>query len=206
MVTTSRAPKPRRAATDWCGAAVWFLTTTVLLMLLRAWVVTPFVVPSGSMLPTLPLGTVIVADRVSEPHRGDIVVFHDVNGWTGSPRTVLVKRLVGVGNDVVSARDGVLYVNGQRIEAAYAQGASTDFTVVVPEETMFLMGDNRGVSYDSRCQLRGTDPSRAFVPTSARIGVVRSVGLDPGGRPDQQLASIPTSTERPAPHIDGGCG
>lgn len=201
----SKSDKPRRAASDWRGTAWAFVVTLVIIAMVRSWVVTPFNVPSGSMLPTLPLGSIIMTDRLSTPERGDIVVFHDVNAWTGDPNKIMVKRLVGVGGDVVTGRDGELYVNGTKVAEPYVSSPMADFTAVVPAGTMFLIGDNRGNSNDARCRLESEQPNRAFVPDSARIGVVRSVNLDFGDKSNHDLAAIPTNPEQPPPSVSGGC-
>lgn len=121
---------------------------------LRPFVGEAFVIPSESMVPTLEVGDrVIVAKfvyRFSEPHRGDIVVFEGVGGETEN----LIKRVVGVAGDDVRMQDGVLFVNRKPQKEPYlnAESPSSDSfaPVVVPEGHVFVMGDNRGNSADSR--------------------------------------------------------
>lgn len=198
-------PKPRRAARDWRGSLMTFVVTLVIMAMLRSWVVAPFSVPTGSMTPTLPVGSVIVVDRVSEPQRGDIVAFHDVQEWSGNRHNTMVKRMVGVAGDTVSARKGMLYINGVAIHEPYVTGPTKDFTVVVPEGHMFLAGDNRRNSNDSRCQLSMGRPDAAFVPNIARVGVVRSVGTSWGGRGNPEMAAIPRNTTITPTAPTGGC-
>lgn len=129
--------------------------------------------------------------------RGDVVVFRDSRGWltvSGSPRAVvssmrsslglapdtreayLVKRVIGVGGDRVEGRHGVVSVNGVRLVEPYVvgeSGSTTDFSVTVPRGQLWVMGDDRDSSADSRAHLR--DPRGAFVPATAVVGRVLAV-------------------------------
>jgi signal peptidase I len=125
----------------------------VIAMLVQAFLVKPFTIHQVSMQPTLLEGDRILLNRMSyhfrDPERGDVVVFHSpvVEGED------LVKRVVGVADDRVAVKDGTLFINGvaqvepylkeQRIRDDYAE-------IVVPEGTVFVMGDNRNNSGDSR--------------------------------------------------------
>lgn len=153
-------PRPRLRSRVARQVLEWTLVVVLTLGLslgLRAVVVGAFYIPSSSMEPTLTLGTRVLMNRLSyvsvTPQRGEVVVF-------GSPESVgsyapaeLIKRVVAVGGDTVEGRDGQLYVNGERqIEPYVAEPASTsDFApVLVPAEHVFVMGDNRRNSQDSR--------------------------------------------------------
>jgi signal peptidase I len=128
------------------GAAVW-----------AAAVYRPYTVPTNSMVPTVQPGDRLLAQKVpgSAVHRGDVVVFQD-ELWGNQP---LVKRVVGIGGDVVSCCDakGRLMVNGKPIDETYLKGggpASLErFATKVPAGEIFLLGDNRAVSEDSRLHL-----------------------------------------------------
>lgn len=169
-------------------------------LFLKVFVVQFFRVPSGSMEPTLRIGDAIAVTRPltrgSPPHRGDIVVFRDPGGWlpaageAHSPvaealRFVgmipyhsdehLVKRVVAEAGDVVACRgSGPLYVNGTPVAEPYvAPGAhpcGAVFTVTVPARSVWVLGDNRDDSADSRFQLR--DGRRGSVPLSSVVGTV----------------------------------
>lgn len=116
-----------------------------LALVFRAFVAQAYVIPSESMLPTLEIGDHVYVNRlaykVTGPARGEIVVFDH-------PRehgTDLIKRVVAVGGDRVEGRDGKVWVNG------VAGGPSSDFEPTeVPHDNLFVMGDNRGNSSDSR--------------------------------------------------------
>jgi signal peptidase I len=116
-----------------------------LALLFRAFVAQAYVIPSESMVPTLEVGDHIYVNRLaykaSPPKHGDIVVFdHPQNHGTD-----LIKRVVGVAGDHVEGRDGQVWVNGE------ARGPSDDFAELeVPKDNLFMMGDNRGNSSDSR--------------------------------------------------------
>ena len=121
--------------------------------LVRATVVVPVRVSSTSMEPTLRHGDVVIVSRrvpaLADLARGDMVVFR----WHGQgPRTL--KRIVGLGGDVLVVRDAVLYVNGNRVAEPYVDRALIDgyysSTFTVPEGSVFVLGDNRGNSLDSR--------------------------------------------------------
>lgn len=182
-----------------------FLFETVLLVavavavaaLLRIFVVQAFVVPSGSMLPTIEQTDRIVVSKLSDAERGDVVVFEDPGGWlpagerpgerTGllgralefvgvlpaSDTGYLVKRLMGLPGDRVACCDdrGRVTVNGEPLNERYLPRGSAPsvqrFDVVVPRDAIWVMGDNRSNSGDSRPHLAdGT----AFVPQSNVVG------------------------------------
>ena len=120
----------------------------------RPFVLEAFQVPSGSMVPTLKVGDRFMANkfiyRFHEPERGDIVVFRSVEGENED----LVKRVVGLPGDEVTVQDGVLSVNGELQEESYLNKKLPDSgsygPTKVPEGEVFVMGDNRGNSRDSR--------------------------------------------------------
>jgi signal peptidase I len=124
-----------------------------ILLLVRVFVAEPFKIPSESMTPTLVPGDQTLVDKLSyrssSPKRGDLVAFH-------APRTgeVLLKRVVGVAGDSVGLEDGMLVVNGRRLHEAYADPKAIDSVyfgpVRVKPGTIFVLGDNRANSEDSR--------------------------------------------------------
>ncbi|OFW67046.1 MAG: signal peptidase I [Actinobacteria bacterium RBG_13_63_9] len=122
-------------------------------MLVQAFIVKPFTVHQVSMQPTLLEGDRILLSRLTyhfrDPRAGDVVVFH-------SPQNAgedLVKRIVAVAGDRVAIRDGDLYVNGTALAEPYLLNDDFGGTLQereVPEGFVFVMGDNRDQSGDSR--------------------------------------------------------
>lgn len=120
----------------------------------RPFIVEAFVIPSESMVPTLMVGDRVLANKFiydfTEPDRGDIAVFRSVGGENEN----LIKRVIGLPGDRVAVRNGEAYVNGERLDEPYLnQGlpdTSTSEPTTVPENSYFMLGDNRGNSGDSR--------------------------------------------------------
>ena len=181
------------------------VSALIISALLRAFVGQMFIIPSGSMQHTLEINDRVVVSKVTDYKRGDIVVFSDNDGWIldrpkerstlrkigetigvlpSTSTNHLVKRLIGLPGDHVqfSAKTGRLMVNGTALdESAYlnsVSGAPSDFEfdVVVPADRVFVMGDHRDESGDSRCHLRDVPTDgrvtgmSAFVPTRAIVG------------------------------------
>jgi signal peptidase I len=128
----------------------------------RPFVLEAFWIPSESMVPTLEVGDRVFVSkfiyRFLPPERHDIIVFKSVEGSTeGGQEDLqedLIKRVVGLPGDEISVQDGALFVNGERQEEPYVNNQSPDTSsfgpMVVPEGKVFVMGDNRADSRDSR--------------------------------------------------------
>ncbi|MFD3653103.1 signal peptidase I [Streptomyces sp. NPDC058620] len=158
----------------------------------------PYTVPTASMSPTVNAGDRVLAERIdgADVRRGDVVVFTD-SVWGNQP---MVKRVVGVGGDKVACCDaeGRLTINGEPVEEPYLQAqlpaggqaaapaAQQDFTAVVPKGQVFLLGDERSTSLDSRVHLE--DPGQGSVPLSAV-----QARLDAVAWPSQSLIERPES-------------
>ena len=136
-----------------------------------------FLVPSKSMEPTLRVGDYLLALSEATYERGDIVIVADPIEKGG----YLVKRVVAVGGDVVFAAFGVLFVNGRPFREPYIKEPmqyTTWSPVRVPDNEIYLLGDNRNESDD--CHLwRGE--LRDGIPVDDVIGRVRYIYL-PFGR------------------------
>src|SRR5919206_3349756 len=125
---------------------------------IRPFVLEAFYIPSKSMVPTLKVGDRVFVNkfiyRFHEPQRDDIIVFKSVEGSTEGGQEDLIKRVVGLPGDEISVQDGVLLVNGERQEEPYVNQRSPDTSsfgpVTVPQGKVFVMGDNRADSLDSR--------------------------------------------------------
>ncbi|TPW11848.1 MAG: signal peptidase I [Acidimicrobiaceae bacterium] len=125
----------------------------VLVLVVRTCVAEPVTIRSDSMAPTLNDGDVIVIDKLSAtwrtPHRGEIVVVRSPD-----TRGLIVKRVVAVGGDAVGLDDGRLVVNGAFVVEPYADNDRMEGSyygpITVPDGSVFLLGDNRHDSSDSR--------------------------------------------------------
>ena len=108
-------------------------------------------VDGDSMKPTLLSGEYVMVNRVTyklgSPQRGDIIVFH----YPKDPREEYIKRVIGLPGDKVEIKQGTVYVNGQALDESYLKVKSGDTgTWRVPEGQLFVLGDNRNNSSDSR--------------------------------------------------------
>jgi signal peptidase I len=128
-------------------------------------------------------------------HRGDVVVFRDPGGWLpkSSASTApsrahealvfiglapsnnennLVKRVIGIGGDTVEGRGGKVYVNGSQLNEPYVfpgdSPSPTEFRVTVPADSLWVMGDHRSDSSDSRSHR--ADPGKGFIPVPDVVG------------------------------------
>jgi signal peptidase I len=192
------ARRRRRRITE--DGAIVVLAVAAAIMV-RAFVAQAYWIPSASMEPQLQINDRVVVSRLAyhlhSPRRGDIVVFRSPPGIEPPPatpsnplarilndagvalgfaqdQTVLIKRVVGLPGETVSARDGRVYIDGERLIEPYlpagtrtcgpdsAGSVCSPFgPVVVPPGDVFVMGDNRGDSLDGR--VFGPIPDRNIV-------------------------------------------
>ncbi len=134
------------------------ISAVAISVVLYLFLFTPHEVVGSSMHPTYVNGEYLLANkvvyRIKEHHRGDVIIFEY------SQNKDYIKRIIGIPGDSISIRDGSIYVNGDRLnESDYltnsvrTEGASflaEGETVIVPEDHLFVVGDNRGNSSDSR--------------------------------------------------------
>ena len=181
------------------------LMALILAILIKTFIVQAFYIPSPSMEDTLVKNDRVLVSKIpyylgGEPERGDVIVFEEpdpanrqdadrgvVGGafhWLTQKIGVeqpdnpdYIKRVIGLPGDKIKVKDGLVYVNGNRLDEPYLD-QETEWpaglgTVTVPEGSLFVMGDNRGNSLDSRYGLGVHDPAQpgvGFIPIDAVVG------------------------------------
>ena len=163
-----KASSPLREVLSW---VVTLLAAFALAMVLKNYVIINATVPTGSMEHTIEPGDDLfglrLAYQFSEPKRGDIVIFRFPDDETQK----YVKRVIGLPGDVIDLRDNgdeedtiySLYINGELVKEDYIKApmdtkGNIEYPYTVPENSYFVMGDNRNASSDSRRKSVGAIP------------------------------------------------
>ena len=154
---TPPTPSPGRStrnAVEWVAIVIGALLVA---LIVKTFLIQAFYIPSLSMYSTLDKGDRVLVNKVSyhvhDIHRGDIVVFKRPPGVPDTGIKDLIKRVIGLPGDTVEAHGGSMYVNGKQLKEGYLDRGTvtSDFPVkTVPKGDIFVMGDNRGNSEDSR--------------------------------------------------------
>jgi signal peptidase I len=154
QASTDQASHSARNLVEWVGIVVGALLVAVVV---KTFLIQAFFIPSLSMYSTLDKGDRVLVNKVSyrlhDINRGDVVVFKRPPGVPDTGIKDLIKRVIGLPGDTVEGHDGAVYINGKRLKESYLdEGTVTaDFPPEkVPEGDIFVMGDNRGNSEDSR--------------------------------------------------------
>ncbi len=192
----------RRGLSWWQESVVLVVLAVGVSVLVKAFFVQMFYVPSASMRPEFVTNDRILVEKISywngDVQRGDVVVFRDPGRWLGvapEPQGIqkvlstvglypagghLVKRVIGVGGDHVECCDdrGRVMVNDVPLdESEYLRDgippSEEEFDVVVPDDSLWMMGDNRSNSQDSRAHRRLGD--RGAVPVVEVVGKVWAI-------------------------------
>jgi len=123
----------------------------------KTFLIQAFFIPSGSMLPTLHANDRVLVNKLSydlhDVNRGDLIVFERPEGESAGQIKDLIKRVVGLPGERIEQRDGDVYIDGDLLEEPYLVDGTETTNLepqTVPEGHVFVMGDNRGDSMDSR--------------------------------------------------------
>ncbi len=168
---------------EWLGVVVIAIAVA---LIVKLFVIQAFSIPSESMVSTLQVNDRVLVNKLSydahDIHRGDVVVFERPPGMTSAPNDPedLIKRVIALPGETIEAHGGTVFINGrQLIEPYLAKGTRTDNLdqpVVVPKGKIFVMGDNRTRSRDSR--FIGTiDEDLVVGRAFARIWPVSRIGF-----------------------------
>jgi signal peptidase I len=159
LATGARRNRRRRSATR--NAIEWALVLVgalVVALVVKTWLFQAFYIPSGSMEPTLEIGDRVLVNKLSydidDVRRGHIVVFSRPDDWSTGNIEDLIKRVIGLPGDEVSARDGHVYIDGELLDEPWLAPEDEGLTVFaetsgcVPsctlgENEVFVLGDNR---------------------------------------------------------------
>jgi signal peptidase I len=155
-----RVELQRRTRSVWREYAEALTISVLVALAIRAFVVQAFVIPSGSMLPTLRIGDYLLVNKLvylfRPIRRGDIIVFKFPRDETRD----FIKRVVGLPGETLEIRDRQVFIDGKPLPEPYAVYSeppllrvSTPYhlaPMVIPPDHLFVMGDNRDNSLDSR--------------------------------------------------------
>jgi len=179
--------KTGRRSTFWRELPILLGVAVVVAIVVRAFVLQTFYIPSESMEHTLDINDRVLVNKLvydfRSPHRGEIIVFTAPDSWRNDPAEIdFIKRVIGVAGDHVVCCDPRhrILVNGHLLDEPYlyqdadgtADSASDEpFDITVPSGRLWVMGDHRSHSGDSREQLMRTkDVGQSTIPVTAVVG------------------------------------
>jgi signal peptidase I len=151
--------KRRKRSSGARQAVEWIVLIAIALaiaIVIKTFLFQAFYIPSESMVPTLKKDDRVLVNKLSYKlhniHRGDIVVFTKPPSETSDIKD-LVKRVIGLPNETVEGRDGHIYINGKLLKEGYLPKGTVTSTfgpTTIPSNSIWVMGDNRTYSRDSR--------------------------------------------------------
>ena len=177
--------KPRHSF--WKELPILLGVAILVAVLVRAFVLQTFFIPSPSMENTLKIDDRVLVNKLvynfRSPHRGEVIVFKAPVEWSGNPAGEdFIKRVIGTGGDRVVCCDAQdrLVINGVPLDEPYIfsfdghrdKPADQEFDVVVPEGRLWVMGDHRSASGDSleHYQQSGENVTAATIPEKDVVG------------------------------------
>ncbi|WP_307792928.1 signal peptidase I [Glycomyces niveus] len=186
---TSKEQQPKKKGSFWKELPILLGVAILVAIVVRTWVVQTYYIPSGSMENTLLVNDRVLVNKLvydfSEPERGEIIVFTAPESWRSvMEEDEFIKRVIAVGGDhIVADEEGDITVNGEPLdEESYLytnpmtgeqdRSSQDPFDVVVPEGRLWVMGDHRSASGDSRERYvrTGGDVESSTIPVDAVIG------------------------------------
>jgi signal peptidase I len=182
--------------------------TLIIFFVIQTFVAQPYRVEQQSMERTLEPDQYVLVDKLTprfdDYSRGDIVVFEPPEAWVqGGPRTPFIKRVIGVPGETVEIRAGAVYVEGNRLDEPYVYDlqptTANDEPArwVIPEGELFVMGDHRAASADSRAF--GPIPESTVIGRAwLRYWPVTSLGILPT---PEYPAPVGNGDARPSPAV-----
>lgn len=141
-----------RTVVEWVAIVVAALLAA---LVVKTFLVQPFYIPSESMVPTLQVNDRVMVNKLDrDPKRGRIFVFRRPSATTPTPLNKdLIKRVIGEPGDTVEGREGTVFVNTKRLPEPYLPEGTTTTNfgpITLTADQVWVMGDNRGASLDSR--------------------------------------------------------
>ena len=168
----SEAKKKSKKAVIWDWVKTLAIPIIIAILILQ--VIRPTLVQQQSMMPNVQPNNYLIVNKLAyafggEPEFGDIIVFKSALQDGNGNGKYLIKRVVATEGQSIQITNGRVYIDGQEINEPYLHGIETPGDVlpsVVPEDSIFVMGDNRANSTDSR------DPMVGFVSNDTIMGKV----------------------------------
>jgi signal peptidase I len=179
-VIDEQTDKPR--SSFWKELPILLGVAILVAVLVRAFVLQTFFIPSPSMENTLQIDDRVLVNKLvydfRSPHRGEVIVFKAPLEWSSNPDGEdFIKRVIGVGGDHVVCCDPQerLVINGKSLDEPYifpGDKAAEEFDITVPEGRLWVMGDHREASGDSlqHWQQSGQDITAATIPEDEVVG------------------------------------
>ncbi|WP_058485549.1 signal peptidase I [Defluviitalea phaphyphila] len=168
---------------EFLGMIKEIIIVIIIVFFVRTFIFENTKVIGPSMEPTLLENDILIINKFeyyfTEPERGEIIVFP----YKGDPSKHYIKRIIGLPGETIDIKNGVVFIDGNPLEEDYIlepmqQRGDISFPFVVPDNTYFVMGDNRNNSSDSRYQDVGTiEKSKIIGHATMRIWPLNKFGI-----------------------------